>query len=221
MTDPGTTDRWLHRLATRADQLCTGNDRGEFNLAVRSAVRNLRSDNIVDLIRLFVTSGSWRDYQYPNGDRYQFRAHEFDYFLAQQDIDPRLVADAAVHCNDHELRALLVEASLDTVDEHRRSIPDIVATYPMLQSWLTKYGQRTLGPTAAYQHTSARAALRTGASANSARRQTFWKVTLTGDADPAAAIAAKLLAHPDLLDRVLAELGRFPDQASAFDPEKR
>lgn len=142
----GVTQMWLNELTAKMEGVHDEGSRGDFILRVHSAVINLKSDNLGDLMRLLLDSGAWRSYTYPSGDHYEFRAREFDYFLAQFDVDPRLVADAARHLRDSELRVQLVEASLPEEGEDRRSVEEIVAAYPQLGTWLDKYGLRALGP---------------------------------------------------------------------------
>ena len=200
----GATDRWLQELTALAGGVENESDRGQFLQRVHSAVANLKHDNIADLVGLILDTGAWRSYTYPNGEHYEFRAREFDYFLAQQDIDPRMVRDAASYAEDGELRALLVESSLDVVNEDRRSVEEITEAYPKLRPWLEKYGLRVLGPKTAYENPAARERVKAGKTAEPFRARWYFP-----DPDPTAmakTIAARLRERPEVLEALVEEM---------------
>lgn len=201
-----TTDRWLTELQGKAQAARTELERGEFLLRASSAVANLHHDNVADIIRLILDSGTWREYTYPNGDHFVFRAREFDYFLAQQDIDPRIVADAAVYTGDQELRALLVESSLDKPGDDRRDVDEITATYPGLAPWLEKFKLRSLGPAVAYNKPQALRNLAEGKSTSAHEGKVRWGVVSVDREALPGDIARRLMSNPDLLQEVVAAL---------------
>lgn len=53
-----------------------------------SKVRNARATTLVGHLEEVIENDLWRDYTAPNGTRFQFRSHEFDYFLAAEGHDP-------------------------------------------------------------------------------------------------------------------------------------
>lgn len=204
----GATDKWLQELSALTGSVVSEAERGEFLLRVHSAVANLKHDNIADLVGLILETGAWRSYTYPSGEHYEFRAREFDYFLAQQDIDPRMVRDAASYSDDGELRALLVESSLDVVNEDRRSVEEIVQVYPRLGPWLEKYGLRALGPKAAYDGPAARERMKSGGSTSSNAVRQRWEV-VSPDPDSLPGAIARRLERDGIAGEVVEELVRL------------
>lgn len=192
----------LARIGVMAGHLEDDEDAGELLLTVRSVITNLKHDNIADAIRVVLDSQAWRSYTYPSGEHYEFLPREFDYFLAQQDIDPRMVKDAALYTNDAELRVLLVESSLDKPGDDRRNVDEITAAYPALTRWLDKYGLRALGTTLLYESPTARAKTKKGAGGNEAANRRDWTVAVFGDGSLAEAIVRKLTRDPVLAEEV-------------------
>lgn len=173
--------RAMASLVAEKEAAKTPDDRGRLVLSMVSTVRNLKSENILDIIETVFDGDTWRDYTYPNGDHFEFRAREFDYFLAQIDVDPQLVREACRNTSRRDLEARLVEASLTRVDEERRSVEEITATYPQLGPWLDKYGVRTLGNKMAYGAQPQRARLAVGEAPQGKRY--YWSVAVASGPD--------------------------------------
>lgn len=55
--------------------------------ALMSKVRNARATTLVGYLEEVIENDLWRDFTTPAGTRFQFRSHEFDYFLAAQEHD--------------------------------------------------------------------------------------------------------------------------------------
>ena len=59
-----------------------------------SGIRNAKYDDMVRHLEELIDSGLWQDYTTESGTRFQFRSHEFDYFLAAMGLDPALIKHA-------------------------------------------------------------------------------------------------------------------------------
>ena len=159
--DASVTDFWmeeLRQLDARSDK-----ERGEAVLSAAMKIHNIASAVVCDFMRWLLDSEAWRSFTYPNGDHYEFREQEFDYFVALLDVDPTINNAAARIVNDGPLQVALAEASLrrngwNPHDDDkprgggfpcdrskRRSHDEIIATYPRLEPWLEKYGMTWLG----------------------------------------------------------------------------
>lgn len=212
------TDLWLEEL--RHIDVRDDSERGEAVLTAASAIQNVKSANIADFLRWLLDSGAWRSYTYPNGDHYEFREREFDYFCAQIDLDPTIANTAARAVDDNELLVAMTEASLVSRGwlahdverkpaqgggarpdrSKRRSVDEITVTYPALRPWLEKYGfspdgkwAHPLGGPALHGSKSMRAKVAKGASTTQAVGRRTWQACAFGEDDLATRIAEKLI----------------------------
>ena len=202
------SDLWLEEL--RLIDTDTDETRGEAVLSASSAILNVKSYNIADFLRVLLKSDAWRSFTYPNGDHYEFREREFDYFCAHIDLDPRLATEATRLVGDQKLLVAMAEASLapghwNPHDEERegvrqpdrskrRSIDEIIATYPRLEKWLKKYGYaHTLGGRALHASATVRQAYRKGKSLDEAKGRRQFKVNAGPETDLAELIATRLV----------------------------
>jgi hypothetical protein len=102
-----------------------------------SGIRNAKYDDMVRHLEELVDSGLWQDYTTEAGTRFQFRSHEFDYFLAAMGLDPELIKhayDAAsgrlqdMHAKQIRL-ADITGRGEPTAEDQRRSRKEIVTAY--------------------------------------------------------------------------------------------
>jgi hypothetical protein len=102
-----------------------------------SGIRNARYDDMVRHLEELIDSGLWQDYTTESGTRFQFRSHEFDYFLAAMGLDPELIKhayDAAsgrledMHAKQIRL-ADITGRGEPTAEDQRRSRKEIMVAY--------------------------------------------------------------------------------------------
>jgi hypothetical protein len=102
-----------------------------------SGIRNAKYDDMVRHLEELIDSGLWQDYTAESGTRFQFRSHEFDYFLAAMGLDPELIKhayDAAsgrlggMHAKQIRLADITGRGKPATEDQ-RRSRKEIMAAY--------------------------------------------------------------------------------------------
>lgn len=102
-----------------------------------SGVRNAKYDDMVRHLEELIESGLWQDYTTEAGIRFQFRSHEFDYFLAAMGLDPELIKhayDAAsgrlqdMHAKQIRL-ADITGRGEPTTEGQRRSRKEIMTAY--------------------------------------------------------------------------------------------
>ena len=212
--DASVTDFWLEEL--RQIDAKSDKERGEAVLSAAMKIHNIDSAVVCDFMRWLLDSGAWRSFTYPNGEHYEFREREFDYFVALIDVDPTIINAAARTINDGALQVALVEASLASQhwnphDEERkqhpqgglarpvdrskrRSFDEIVATYPRLQVWLQKYGMsQTLGDVNLHSSAVRRKKVAKGMTTSAARRRVQFLATSADDEGLAKNIAGLLI----------------------------
>jgi hypothetical protein len=171
--------------------------------ALISQVRNARFGEMVSYLEELINTGIWQDFTTPEGTHFEFRAGEFDYFLAAMEIDPDVVKRAYIHAKD-----------VDGLADKRLRLADITGRGATRERRERKavaeiYGERVLRYEPVVTDNVARIAR------NPVRRQAFkaghapprqvrsyWTAEWTGDDSPVKAIAAKLLTDPDLAHEV-------------------
>jgi hypothetical protein len=216
------SDEWL--AALQLTDTDSDTDRGEAVLSAASAIRNVKSANIVDYLRFLLDSGAWRSFTYPDGSHYEFLEREFDYFCALIDLDPKIANEAAKVTGSNDVLVAMAEASLtpqhwkphEDPTEHarnrsdrskRRSVDTIVETYPQIGPWLEKFGLRALGGAHLHGSKTVRVGVAGGKSGPAARGARSWTVQVSGEADLASRIAEKL-TKDGLAASVLVALNR-------------
>lgn len=185
----------------------TADERGTKVLAAASAIRNVDADMISDYVRSLLESGIWQDYRLPNGNRYQWRSQEFDFFLTVTGLDPALIDHVVRGSGDRVLLVAVAEATSDRADADRRSLEEVAARYPEIADRLSGH---PLAGTAVRRLISKRQAqldFINGKGADSAYRpRKRWEVRWNGADETdvvAEAIVAKLMATPELAEMVL------------------
>ena len=102
-----------------------------------AGIRNAKYDDMVRHLEELIESGLWQDYTTESGTRFQFRSHEFDYFLAAMGLDPELIKhayDAAsgrldgMHAKQIRLADITGRGEPTTPDQ-RRSRKEVMAAY--------------------------------------------------------------------------------------------
>ena len=102
-----------------------------------SGIRNAKYDDMVRHLEELIDSGLWQDYTTESGTRFQFRSHEFDYFLAAMGLDPELIKhayDAASGRLDSMYAKQIRLADITgrgepTTEDQRRSRKEVMAAY--------------------------------------------------------------------------------------------
>lgn len=185
-------------------------ERGRKVLAAAAAVRNVNADMVSDHIRDLLTTGVWRDYQLPNGARYQWRSQEFDYFLTAANLDPALVDHVIRGSGDRALLVAIAQATSDRRQADRRSLTEVQETYPELTARLREHPLANAGVRKLINRPAAQDAYINGsgleAASSPCRR---WEARWKGEADDdsaAGAIVQKLLTRPTLASAVRALL---------------
>lgn len=65
-----------------------------------SQVRNAKFGQMVSYLEELISTGEWRDFTTPSETHFEFRACEFDYFLAVMEIDPDMVRQSYSRARD-------------------------------------------------------------------------------------------------------------------------
>ena len=101
------------------------------SLSLTTAVKNARYEAVCGYVSKIIDGGEWRDYTVPNGTRYQFRAQEFDWFLAANDLDVDMIRHAtAKHGGHARLMQLADLTGTGSTPKTRRTPAEMVADYP-------------------------------------------------------------------------------------------
>lgn len=188
----------------------TAEDRGLKVLAAASAVRNVNADMVSDHVRVLLATSAWRDYVLPNGNRYQWRSQEFDYFLSAAGLDPVLVDHVVRGSGDRALLVAVAEATSDRHDADRRSLSEVSSTYPDIANRLCRHPLAGTAVRKLIGKASAQRRFVNGSGADTANNpRQRWEVRWRGPSDTgtvAAIISARLLADPHLAQAVLVRL---------------
>lgn len=188
----------------------TAEERGRKVLAAASAVRNVNADMVSDHIRDILTTDVWRDYELPNGARYQWRSQEFDYFLTASSLDPTLVDHVIRGSGDRALLVAIAQATSDRLHADRRSLAEVQESYPELAARLRRHPMANAGVRKLINRPAAQDAYINGSGLEAASSPcSRWEVRWKGEADDesaAAAIVKKLLTRPTLASAVRALL---------------
>lgn len=105
--------------------------RGVHILSLTTAVKNARYEAVCGYVNDIIDCEEWRDYTVPNRTRYQFRAQEFDWFLAANQLDVEMIRHAyAKHGGHSRLMRLADLTGTGATPESRRSAEEIAAAYP-------------------------------------------------------------------------------------------
>jgi hypothetical protein len=179
-----------------------------------SSIRNAEFGETVAYVEELLGSGLWQDYTAPNGSRYQFRSHEFDYFLAVMEIDPTVIRYAYLKATGvDKLHLKLMHLSDVTGRGHkitagqRRPRTDVAreyAAYPdgagaRIKSYGSVVTDRTAQVAADPERRQEYEATGRGRERAGSK---YWRVSWSGATSVADAIAAKLLADPPLAREV-------------------
>lgn len=176
---------------------------------VALGIRNVKATTIGRMVADLLESEDWREYELPNGQCYEWRASEFDYFLMAIDLDPVIIEQAVRSLGDRELVLDLVSACTGAPD-NRRSLAAIRAEHPEIAGRL--HDIRVGGQLRSIaQSPEARKRYVAGSSASSSRdaREWFtvgWKRGLA-QSGQAGHIAKRLIArNPQLAEAVAHEI---------------
>lgn len=102
-----------------------------------SSIRNAKYDDMVRHLEELIDSGLWQDYTTEAGTRFQFRSHEFDYFLAAMGLDSELIKHAyeaasgrlqGMHAKQIRL-ADITGRGEPTTEDQRRPRKEMLAAY--------------------------------------------------------------------------------------------
>ena len=172
-----------------------------------SDIRNARYETVwMHVQKLLEEPEIWRDFTAGSGRHYEFRSHEFDWFLAEltPDLDT-LIRDAMVKAPPKlEMRyADVTGRGSKTSPEQRRSREELITAYPDAAKRLI-VARPTPRRAVRFQTPEARKAHLAGESVTKERRrgQRDFRARVSGDADLAQAIVAKLNDDPDLYQQV-------------------
>lgn len=186
-------------------------ERGIAARQLLSDIRNARYETVwMHVQKLLDQPDIWQSFTAGNGRSYEFRSHEFDWFLAEltPDLDT-LIRDAMIKAPPElELRyADVTGRGKDTTLKQRRSREELTAVYPDAAKRLT-IARPTQRRAVRFQTLEARKAHLAGESVTreSRRGQREFRARVSGNADLAQAIVAKLLEDPALADTVYKKL---------------
>jgi hypothetical protein len=182
-----------------------------------SGIRNAKYDDMVRQLEELIDSDLWQDYTTEGGDRFQFRSHEFDYFLAAMGLDPELIKhayDAAsgrlegMHAKQIRL-ADITGRGQATTEGQRRSRKEVTAAYVNEPSGtaarIRAYGRVvTAGISTVARDPERREQFKAGAKVSRySRGASSWHVHAGTGQRLDQAIALKLLREPELWPEVL------------------
>jgi hypothetical protein len=182
-----------------------------------SGIRNAKYDDMVRHLEELIDSGLWQDYTTEGGTRFQFRTHEFDYFLAAMGLDASLLKhayDAAsgrlegMHTKQIRLADITGRGEPTTADQ-RRSRREVVAAYSDDPSGagtrIRGYGNVvTAGISSVARDPQRREQFKAGAKVSRySSGSSSWDVHVCPGQRLDQAIARKLLRDPDLWPEVL------------------
>ncbi len=183
-----------------------------------SSIRNAEFGETVAYVEELLQSSLWQDYTAPNGSRYQFRSHEFDYFLAVMEIDPTVIRYAYLKAAGvDKLHVKLMHLSdvtgrgRKTTAGQRRPRAEVAreyAAYPdgagaRIKSYGSVVTDRTAQVAADPERRKEYEATGRGRERAGSK---YWRATWSGDTPVADAIAAKLLGDPTLAREVYERL---------------
>lgn len=183
-----------------------------------SSIRNAEFGEMVGYVEELLQSGLWHDYTAPNGSRYQFRSHEFDYFLAVMEVDPTLIRYAYLKAAGiDELHVKLMRLSdvtgrgCKTEPGERRSRTEVAREYAAYPDGagarIKSYGSVVTDRTAQVAaNPERRREYETTGKGRERPASKCWRVRWSGDIPVADAIAAKLLEDPELANQVYKRL---------------
>jgi hypothetical protein len=179
-----------------------------------SRIRNAKFSDMVLHLEQLIDSGIWRDFTTPRGTHFTFRACEFDYFLAAQDVDPVTVKYAYMKAEGIEDLARketrladITGAGVTPGNGDRRTRDEVARLYAG-------------DPSGAGARIKARSAVVTprlaGVAKDAQRRKEYeatgkgrdrpnskcWRVRWSGETPAAKVIADALLREPDLAHEV-------------------
>jgi hypothetical protein len=186
-----------------------------------SRIRNAKFGEMVEHLEQLIDSDDWRDFTTPVGTHFIFRAKEFDYFLAAQEIDPTVVryaylkADGIEDLTAKQLRlADITGRGLAPSNDDRRPAAEVARVYATdpsgagvrIQAWHEAKAAVVTDPiTRAASDPERREALESGRAAQRRPRHS-WRVEWEDGRTTAEMIAAKLLRDPELWPEVFVRL---------------
>ena len=188
-----------------------------------SRIRNAKFGEMVEHLEQLIESGIWRDFKTPVGTHFVFRAKEFDYFLAAQEIDPTVVryaylkAEGIEDLSAKQLRlADITGRGKKAPSDERRSAAEVARLYgadpsgagARIRAWHETNSAVVSDPirrAAAARNPEQREALESG-QATQRRPRHSWRVEWENDRATAEMIATKLLRDPALAREVYKRL---------------
>jgi hypothetical protein len=182
-----------------------------------SRIRNAKFGEMVEHLEQLIDSGDWRDFTTPVGTHFLFRAKEFDYFLAAQEIDPTVVryaylkAEGIADLLAKQLRLADITGRAQRRGEppdrnDRRPAEEVARAYAAdpsgagarIQAWREAKATIVTEPTSrAARDPERREAVESGRIRNRSHRHS-WRVEWEDETATAEKIVAKLLRDPEL-----------------------
>ena len=181
-----------------------------------SRVRNAKFADIVAHLEQLIDSELWQDFTTPVGTHFEFRAKEFDYFLAAQEVDPTIVRTAYLKAEDvdglatKQMHLADITGRGEDVNGDRRARNEVAAIYDTDPSGagarIRAWGEAsaavvTEGMARVARDQKRRSALESGRRVLLETRKR-WEVRWTDDRSPAEVIASRLFADPALAHEV-------------------
>lgn len=195
-------------------------------------IRNARYGEMVRYCEELIDSGDWRDFTTPTGTRFEFRSHEFDYFLAAVELDTTFIRHAYVHAQDirnlEEKRLRLADITgrgRDTAAEERRAVVDVAKEYRKAPGGAGARIEKWHGDPvkAVVSRAVSRSARRKAAGVTEQPpREQSWRVRWSDDKSAADVIAEKLLEDDELAKKVFYKLKqRYGKGAPSSEQNRR
>lgn len=187
--------------------------------ALVSKVRNARFGELVGHLEEVIEQDLWRDFTTPAGTRFEFRSHEFDYFLATQELDATFVRHSYLQADLPEMArrrfrlADITGRGQKVTEDERRPAEAVASLYDTDPSGAGERIRRWRqdGAVVVTDRTGRvaadpgrREAVETGRETRIERPTAqVWRVRWSDDRSVAQAIVDKLADDPDLESAVL------------------